>query len=430
MKKNEYKINKYNAIIAILITIICPPIGLIVSLISIRKDINNWKSYILCIAWAMAIFAYCYEPTVDSDLVRYFAYAKTLENNSFLDAINAKLYGVGNLYVFNFFCWIFTKVGDIRLLPAVSTFCVYYIGMYVTCDFGKDNNIERNKISSYIVTILLMVSFYSVVNNVRNIWAFSIVGLAIYRDCYKNKRNLLTIALYVLPVFMHTSAVVIILLRLVIIISGKLRVFISAAIVLVPSTLSLLSSSLAGISSGNIIINLLINTINSGNNYYSHSNAAWALIVSKSGAAKAMKMLYMILAIYEIVSYFRWYRNKNNTTTEYGYLRNVRIIDFPFLCFLLAVACFPMVMPEYWRFAYLGILFGAAFYFYSTTIWGNLSGYVLAFIRVLSIGILMLWIRDLFLYSNVGALLYRAFIANPIVIILLNEIGNGIGAVL
>ena len=60
-----------NGLIMIALIIICPPIGIILALFCLYKGYNNWKINVFCISYAMAVFAYCYIPTVDSDLVRY-----------------------------------------------------------------------------------------------------------------------------------------------------------------------------------------------------------------------------------------------------------------------------------------------------------------------------------------------------------------------
>lgn len=72
-----------NGLIMIALIIICPPIGIILALFCLYKGYNNWKINVFCISYAMAVFAYCYIPTVDSDLVRYHQVIQQVKQMSF-----------------------------------------------------------------------------------------------------------------------------------------------------------------------------------------------------------------------------------------------------------------------------------------------------------------------------------------------------------
>lgn len=78
-----------NGLIMIALIIICPPIGIILALFCLYKGYNNWKINVFCISYAMAVFAYCYIPTVDSDLVRYHQVIQQVKQMSFIDAANS-----------------------------------------------------------------------------------------------------------------------------------------------------------------------------------------------------------------------------------------------------------------------------------------------------------------------------------------------------
>ena len=71
---------KINVSLYLLLTIICPPIGLIFSIIGLILNPRNWRTYIFSIAWAIGILAFCYEPTSDSDLTRYYYYLERIQS--------------------------------------------------------------------------------------------------------------------------------------------------------------------------------------------------------------------------------------------------------------------------------------------------------------------------------------------------------------
>lgn len=415
-----------NAIIAIALSIICPPLGLIISLVALYKDFSNWKTYIFCIAWGLAVFAYCYEPTTASDLVRYYAYVKSLHGTSFAEALKIGQYGSDNLYSFVFVCWFVNLLGDIHLLPAISTFCIYFIGLYVTCRVGCDIEANTKSIFKYSILILMSISFYSIVNNVRNVWAFTLIGAAVFRDVYLKRRNVLTFFLYIAPIFLHTSAVVFIIIRLILIAPKKLKIAGSVLCFAVPLALNVLSTRLAGVSSSNIIIKILLSMIQSGNNYFEHTTNAWSITVQNSGSERLARILFMTIAILMIVMYFAVVKNSRNKDKNVLDVSNplTAMIDFPFLACLLTLSCSTMVMPEYWRFVAIAILFGGTIYlsFSENSRISLFQNIQIVFAMVAFV----LCVRNLIIYSNLPLMIERSFLANPVLIMILNTFGTGI----
>ena len=414
----------YNAVIAIIVTLICPPIGLCISLLALYKDFENWRSYILCIAWSMAVFAYCYEPTTSSDLVSYYDYLNLLKGTNFKQALNLGQYGKDGLYSFVFVSWIVTKLGDIRLLPAISTFSVYILGLFVTCQIGEEDDLNNKTVFQYILIVLLSVSFYSIVNNVRNIWAFSMIGFAVFRDVYQKKRNLLTGFFYLFPVFMHSSAMVFIIVRLIMVAPKKIKLSCTALCFLIPMLLNILSSRFSGLTTSNIFLSMLLNMVNTGNNYFEHTTSSWALTIQNSGSAKLERVIYMMIALIIFCLYIDILRKKTADCKFFSNKRVIQFMDFPFLSCLLTFACSTMVMPEYWRFVTIAILFGGVVFIASANL--DYSFLFKRLIQILTVITFILWIRNLCLYSDVSTMLFRSFVANPIAVFILNTIGCGV----
>ena len=167
-----------NGLIMIALIIICPPIGIILALFCLYKGYNNWKINVFCISYAMAVFAYCYIPTVDSDLVRYHQVIQQVKQMSFIDAANYNLYGEGNLYSFMALCWILGKISQPNLLQAISVFSVVYIALNVNYRIANDNKIMHKESFYSLLFLLLNLNFYFLVNNVRNVFAFSLICCA------------------------------------------------------------------------------------------------------------------------------------------------------------------------------------------------------------------------------------------------------------
>ena len=59
----------------------------------------------------------------------------------------------------------------------------------------------------------MVIPFYHAYSNVRNVSAFALLAVAVYRDMVKKKRTVITYLLYIIPCFIHMSGIVIVLFR-------------------------------------------------------------------------------------------------------------------------------------------------------------------------------------------------------------------------
>lgn len=426
MKQNNTNTNNLILLITILFF---PPIGLVLALLCLYKGNKNWQMCIFGIAYALAIFAYCYEPTVDSDLVRYRQVIEQIQNMSFFDAVNNNLYGEENLYVFMALCWILAKIGQPNLIQAISVFFVFYIAGYINYKVALDFKVSCRDSFASLCFILLNASFYTLTNNVRNIFAFSIIVYAVFRDVYLKKRDVFSIILYVAPCFLHASAILLVLFRLITSITSKMKWLLLVVVVIMKMLVENLSRIFASFGGANILFQLIGNMLNKGNRYYNNYDSAWAISVYNSGSMRLMKILIIIECVIITVFLFRFTKKAKTDTLQTSQrsqiLSRVRFIDYLFLIDIMGFACVPMHMPEYWRFFVLIILFNGAVIFnegfeLEKTGIIKLMRYILF---AISPFYFLLCIRDLILYSKPLSMLLNSFLCNPIVIFL---IGNGL----
>lgn len=72
-----------------------------------------------------AIFGHIlYEPTVDSDLVRYHQVIEQIKDLPFWEAINSELYGEGSLYTYMALSWFVGRLSQPNMIQAISVFSV------------------------------------------------------------------------------------------------------------------------------------------------------------------------------------------------------------------------------------------------------------------------------------------------------------------
>ena len=203
-------------ILITLISVLIPPLGLPLGIVGLYFDRKSWKWYVFCLAYAFGASAYCYETTGTSDITRYFEYIEGIKKVSFSHILDYGKYGAEGeaLYVFNFICWIAGKLNDPHIVPFISVFLVYYLSFRIYCEIGNDYNIKARDMIWGVLFLVMALNFFSLVNNIRNVLAYIIVGYSVYLDCYKKKRNIMVLLLYVLPIFIHSSASVLIIIRM------------------------------------------------------------------------------------------------------------------------------------------------------------------------------------------------------------------------
>lgn len=411
-------------IISLLFSILLPPLGLPIGILGLWLDRKQWKAYIFCISLAFASITYSYQAVSDTDIVRYWAMAESSANLSFFDGITLGYYGSANgenLWVMNALLWASGRLGDVRLIPALSTFFVYYISLYITSRIGMDYFISTGRYLSYIIFSLIALNYFSISNNVRNVCAFLMIGYATFRDVYQHKRNIPTYLLYFCPILIHTSAIILLLLRLLIQPIKKMYIpAIVLALSFYPTLQALYPYAMQFTESPNIFSGLILKTYS----YFNHVDSEWVQEVQASGSEKVLKILYITIAISLCLAYI-WnsYRRMNIKTSQLTlvYVKDTDLELYnsfvAFVC-LLAIACTPMLLPEYWRFTATAIALGGGICFRYKQITADKATNFLFSFFMLFIGCccMILWVRYLFMYADVPTTLINTFKSSPVLI--------------
>lgn len=398
-----------------------PVLGLVVSLYSIRKSFKNWKTYIFFLALFCATVAYSYTPVKNnSDIIRYFEWAETLGKLSLSEAFSYQIRGESKLYFLNILLWAGGKLGDVHIIPAVSVFIVYYICFYITCDAAYKNNIPSKYGFFYIVFSLLTLNFYAITNNIRNVLGFCIVGMAVYRDLLQKKRNIKTWLLYILPLFLHPSVLVLVLLRLFLLIPGNYKILLLLLVSQVMKITELLYGILFNVSSNNLIISLVKNMVIKAYWYYRNHEGEWAIAVANSGSQQLAKIIYISLAIVICIVIYL-YQSRKKTVDKKHFVESglKKYTDYVFYIGIITIACAPMPMPEYWRFASILIALAGPImvlvFESKKAIYSLLGKSVFIFTPVAC----ALWVREL-LKCELFELFIYPFFMNPFVILIKN----------
>ena len=416
----------------VVLTILCPPLGLILGYLSvIRKDIFGYhpKTTAFCFSMFLASLAYSYIPVGAPDLARYFEFVGEIKKLGLPDALQNGIHGENNLQTFALFSWLVGKTGDHHLLPAISVFITYFIGIYITMSFAKDMKANVMSMTAAVSVVMLMPNFYSVTNNVRNILAFSLVGLAVFRDCYREKRNIWTFLLYFIPIFLHPSSMILIVMRFALMLPGKIKIVSSVFSLFIVEIVNI-GYELSGRISGSSLAGRLIkDVVYKGYVFFNDTNSAWGMAVSKSGSYKLQRYLYISFAVLFcvvcviVVSDIKKRNDANKAAIELKKVFGIyvcddkycRLVDLSFYSGLLTIACLPMLMPEFWRFASATLLFSGPAMLYSMNKLKKVRYYSYSLMCYVPI-CMAIWVRDLRL-SNIPYLLVNPFFSSPLIIV-------------
>lgn len=185
------------------------PFGIFLLAIAFTYAASNASKYIFFYGLTFGVIAYCSVPLREIDITRYFYMLDTIRDMSLKEA-----YAMFNdgLLVRAFVFWLVSKTGDNNILPFLSMTTVYCSACYIVVDSARDN---KSTIKYLLLFQMMLLPYYNVYSNVRNVSAFALLAVALYRDLVKHRINIGTILLYTLPCFIHMTGIVIVLLRLV-----------------------------------------------------------------------------------------------------------------------------------------------------------------------------------------------------------------------
>ena len=200
------------------------PLNILVFSIYLCNHPLQWKKLTGLFAVIVFILAYCYVPKGNPDIIAYY---KELDDIKGFSISEISMYFQDGLFVEHIYLWLISSIGLYRLEQAITTTIVYFIAYYITFDYYSDNQAIycSHDIKKVFIIQILLLPFFSIVNNVRNICCFSLIMLASYLDLYKRKRSVGVFVLYFLACFFHSTGIVLVALRLVLLLLKKHRIF-------------------------------------------------------------------------------------------------------------------------------------------------------------------------------------------------------------
>ena len=318
------------------------PFGLFFLLLLIFRKPSLHRRYVYFIGLMFGMIGYCTKPLRVIDISRYYEQLDAIRNMPVSRATNWMDDG---LLIKNIFFWTVAQMQDNQMLQFFSLFIIYSICAFLLSDSLKDSKAEL--FGRLFVLEILLIPFYNVFSNVRNVTAFALLALAVYRDLYRNKKDFVTLILYIVPCYVHMAGLVIVAIRVLLPVIKRMSYVGLILTFGIPTAVVTYYPRLRSISLPGNIGKVLSRAIWKGyasivrtSEYAQETQTHGSFIVNRLIAA-----VFCVILFYLIIRYQKIYRGKDRSKHEYSlYISIITIIGF-----MMSV----MGVVKYWVFMYL-----------------------------------------------------------------------------
>lgn len=231
-------------------------------------------AFIYCII--LAIVAFSFQPHISDDLYREYQNLDGIRQYgwSYFGMKQSQYYEstkFEGLYLTQLYYYIFAQFPINNLLPAVTTFIVYFLQFVMIEKVSRRYELSKLETFCLYAFVLCTRETYMIMSGIRNHLAFTIAGYLIYIDLIERRSRVRCFIGYIAMIFVHQSAILILVIRLMNLIKNK-KIKIGLALVLVvwSELLEVINVLLAKLPNIPIINSLIykinIYTVNNGGN--------------------------------------------------------------------------------------------------------------------------------------------------------------------
>ena len=290
------------------------------------------------------LIAFNIKSIVENDLYRYYEWSREYAQRPFVSLV--KETRLDSKIVVALF-WFAGKINCLGLIPAITVLVVYGIAFWIIYDTGKSLEIKQ-EIVYYLVFATSLMQFSSIASNVRNVMAFAILALASYRDLYKNKKNILTMFLYLLPCGLHITAVIFILARIFLPVYKKFRWYCVGVLIFIPPCVELLFSH-SYLFKKFPFIKALIEKAHYY--YFSFGETEWGRAVAQSGFEQSRKTVFFLVTVMLLLLSFCAVKKIRKIAPKY-----INAVLYAEISVLLTITSMYIPVPTYFRFSIIMLI--------------------------------------------------------------------------
>ncbi len=320
------------------------------------------KKVVAPIAFVTSALGYSFVPIGEPDLIRYYQQIEKMRYIPFLTVIKADK---DFLYTRDAIFWIIAQIGCPQLLAYFVGFTFYWIAYYILVD--QINRSKKQFTSIEIAMLFLIplgtVPLFSIISNVRCVLAFALILFASYRDLVQNKKNFLTYAFYILPVGLHTAAIIFLALRFIQSIVKYIKFSFLIGVAAFSWVITFAYDIVNKFASNNFLFKIISSAVKKAYNYLLWNEGGWATAVETSTFNVVNRIYGTLFIIFSFLLLFQYNRNRtihkspNFTSNIFSYPM-VRIL---FLVGIAAIGCLNIKTGAFWRFAAIFTVFSPIF---------------------------------------------------------------------
>ncbi|MBR5239722.1 MAG: EpsG family protein [Clostridia bacterium] len=171
---------------------------------------NILRLYLLLLG-GMGFF---YLPYITADLYRTYDFMRWYATFSFPDFYET-LVVTSSVPASRIYFWFIGKTGIVELLPFISAIISYSLIFYTLEKSRKRFSISRQNFAIALFFLMSGSIYISVIGGIRMMLALSMIFFCFYRETVEKKKNpILHIPLYIIAVFMHDMALIVLAIRI------------------------------------------------------------------------------------------------------------------------------------------------------------------------------------------------------------------------
>lgn len=155
-----------------------------------------------------------YHPYITADLYRTYDFMRWYATFSFPDFYETLVVS-SSVPAARIYFWLIGKTGIVELLPFISAIISYSLIFYTLEKSRKQFHITRQNFAIALFFLMSGSIYISVIGGIRMMLALSMIFFCFYRETVEKKKiPILHIPLYIIAVFMHDMALIVIAVRI------------------------------------------------------------------------------------------------------------------------------------------------------------------------------------------------------------------------
>lgn len=177
--------------------------------------------YILLLILNLSILGLYFQPVITNDLYRHFEFIDYMKFNNI-----KTIFSTDTLFIKNLWFYIIHLSGFDNLLPFSAILMTYIITLNDIIKFSKISKFKNTLTINMVILVLLYIQLIWVMSGIRFSVAYVLFLHGLYKEYVNKQKNVFTYLFYIVPIFIHYSIFVLILIRILLIFKNKKNFFV------------------------------------------------------------------------------------------------------------------------------------------------------------------------------------------------------------